>query len=121
MLQRRFPDGRLRQVRLFGPDARMLGVLSVAQGETNPRAHHFSGIDRMTGKVTVFTDASARPAGERLMDWFLPMHSGEIYGTARPVMLTAIGGMLLVLSATGTLMWWRQRSSRRRSQLARRA
>jgi uncharacterized iron-regulated membrane protein len=120
-IQQRFPDGRLRQVRLVGPEGRMLGVLLVARNEVNPRAHHFLGIDRMTGEVRVFTDASARPAGERLLDWFLPIHSGEIYGPARPVMLTVTGSLVLMLSATGLLMWWRQRSSRRRSQLARRA
>jgi len=116
VLQQRFPDGRLRQMRPFGPQGRMVGVLFVAENEFNPRSHHYAGIDRFTGEVHVLMDASARPAGERFMDWFLPVHSGEIYGAARPVVVTTVGLALLALSITGVLMWWRQRQSLRRSR-----
>lgn len=104
-LEARFPDGRLRQVRIIGPANRLTGVVMTAEDAINPRALHIAGIDRLNGEMIILTDAHALPAGEAALMWLLPTHDGEIYGPLRRPIMTLIGLGLLLASITGVSMW----------------
>lgn len=102
-MQARFPNGRLRQIRPFA--GRALGVLFVERDATNPRDHDMVMVDLMTGKMEVILDAQTAPSGDKAIAWLLPIHSGQIYGPARPYVMTLIGLALILMTVSGALMW----------------
>lgn len=118
MLKARFPDGQLRQIRLFGPQYRLFGVVMQDSDAANPRAHHMAGVDRLTGEMIVYADANASPAGQQAIDWILPLHSGEVFGPARGLVVTLEGLGLAALVVTGFWMWLARRRARRRAGMA---
>lgn len=118
MLRARFPDGQLRQIRHFGPQYRLLGVVMLDRDAVNPRAHHMAGLDRATGELIVYADANDSPAGQQIIDWILPLHSGEWMGSARGFVVTLEGLGLAALVVTGFWMWLARRRVRRRVKAA---
>lgn len=108
-LREAFPNGHIRQLRFFGGE-RLLGAVLVEDGYINPRAHTLAGVDRWTGELVVFSEASTRPAGDIFLEWLLPIHNGEIFGPASSLAPTIVGLGLFAIGLTGLLRWvWRQR------------
>ena len=111
----RFPEGRLRQIRFVGPDERLVGVVMESRLAANPRAHHLAAVDRADGRMTVWEDADRQLAGDAVLAWLLPIHTGEVLGWARTVTMTALALVLTLLTVTGVWMWavkprrWRSR------------
>ena len=114
-LRARFPEGRLRQIRFVGPDERLVGVVMESRLAANPRAHHLAAVDRADGRMTVWEDADRQLAGDAVLAWLLPIHTGEVLGWARTVTMTALALVLTLLTVTGVWMWavkprrWRSR------------
>ncbi|HET6630170.1 MAG TPA: PepSY-associated TM helix domain-containing protein [Woeseiaceae bacterium] len=112
-LERRFPDGRLRQLRFLGNNGRVLGAVMVAESSANPRAHDIALVDRWTGDLHVLADGNELHGGDAFLAWILPLHTGEIYGPFRPVPMTLLGVSLAGMTLTGLLMWTKKRAPRR--------
>ncbi len=115
LLEQRFPHGRLRQFRFLGSGERVLGVVMVATQATNPRAHHLALVDRWTGDLAVLADGDALTGGDAFLAWVLPVHTGEIYGPLRALVMSLLGLSVAGMTITGFLMWLRKRRPRRKA------
>tara|TARA_B100001939_G_scaffold300374_1_gene276289 strand:+ start:511 stop:1641 length:1131 start_codon:yes stop_codon:yes gene_type:complete len=113
-LKERLPDGRLRQLRFWGGEGRVLAAVMVAEDAFNPRAHHIAAVDRWTDDVMVFADGNALPAGDAFLEWLLPLHTGEAFGPLRPVLMTILGFSLAGMSITGLWLWIKKRPRSRK-------
>lgn len=104
-LEARFPDGRLRQIRFIGPSERLVGVVSESGSSLNPRAHHLAAVDRADGRMTVWEDGDDQLAGDAVLAWLLPIHTGEVLGWARAAIMSVLALALALLTVTGVWMW----------------
>lgn len=114
-LKTRFPDGKLRQIRLAGDGDRILGVVMIAENAVNPRAHHIGYVDRWSGKLTVMADGNHLPSGDAVLAWPLAIHTGEAYGPLRGTLMTLMGATLFSMVVTGAWLWLRKRRPRKKS------
>ena len=64
------------------------------------------------GTVLAVRDALHAPAGETLLGWLFPLHSGEALGLAGRLAWTALGTAPALFLATGGWLWWRRRARR---------
>jgi uncharacterized iron-regulated membrane protein len=114
-LNARFPDGRLRQIRFFGPDERLVGVVMESRTALNPRAHHLAAVDRADGQLTVWEDGDRQLRGDAILAWLLPIHTGEVLGWARNGLMSLVALTLILLTVSGVWMWAaKPRRNRRR-------
>lgn len=104
-LSARFPEGRLRQIRVFGPRERLIGVVMESGVTLNPRAHHLAAVDRATGDMTIWADGDHMPSGDAVIAWLLPTHTGEVLGPARGVLMSLLAVTLMLLTISGVWMW----------------
>ncbi|MFC3052916.1 PepSY-associated TM helix domain-containing protein [Kordiimonas pumila] len=111
MIADHFDDGTITQLRFMGD--RMLGAVLHASKPLNPRAHHIAGVDRYSGTLMELENASEELAGDLFMGWFLPVHSGQIYGPFRVLILSILGILLCGLAVTGIVMWLQRRPKKR--------
>ena len=65
------------------------------------------------GTATILLERSTRTrsAGEHLLHWLMPLHSGVAFGLAGRVVMCAAGFVPLVMGITGLLLWLRKRRS----------
>jgi len=111
--QHEFPTARWSRLTLGGKgpvEVRLLqpGELRESTGYTRVR------LDRQ-GRVLERYDPLAAPVGNRLVDSFFPLHSGEALGLAARLLWTVFGLLPATLLATGAWLWWR-RGQRRAAQ-----
>ncbi|GGZ07939.1 PepSY-associated TM helix domain-containing protein [Novosphingobium colocasiae] len=104
---RQFPDAPLRDVR-FGAD----GVLAVNlfAASQAPRAFDTVRVDARSGVVLASVPAAENPA---LWTTALPLHTGETFGMAGRLVILLEAAVLVFLSLSGPLLWWRARATRR--------
>lgn len=108
ILENHFEDGSIAQLR-FPMGTRILGAVIHAGRPINPRAYHLGAIDRHTGEMTVLTDANKALTGDEILEWFLPIHSGQIWGPFRVILQSLLGLLLAGLSISGLIIWWQRR------------
>jgi uncharacterized iron-regulated membrane protein len=80
-------------------------------------------VDPVTSEILVERSDRTRSAGETLMHWFYPLHSGTAFGTPGLVAMCLTGLTPIVLVFTGLWVWLRKRrgeriGARRRAQRA---
>jgi uncharacterized iron-regulated membrane protein len=76
-----------------------------------------------TGELLVERSARTRTAGEALMHWFFPLHTGSAFGSWGMVAMCIAGAAPLLLVSTGLWVWARKRRAekfemRRRERMA---
>ena len=64
---------------------------------------------RADGSVVDRRDPLRGPAGDRLIAWLFPLHSGEALGLAGRIAWTVFGVAPALLFVTGTWLWWKRR------------
>jgi uncharacterized iron-regulated membrane protein len=92
--------------------------------------HHASDIHRLGDTVVVFDAGSGemlversrrtRTAGESLLHWLFPLHSGTAFGTVGKVLAVAAGLALAALFGTGLFVWFTKRNAERSAAMRRR-
>jgi len=65
------------------------------------------------GQVVARHDPLQAPAGNRLLDWVFPLHSGEALGLAARVLWSLFGMVPALLLGSGVWLWWRRHTSTR--------
>jgi uncharacterized iron-regulated membrane protein len=109
-----FPDGRLHWILLpSGPE----GVYVVGKqsgGEPNrTKTFRNVSVDRYSGAILHVQDREDFSAGERVLEWLYPLHSGEAFGGLGRTLALLIGIAPLVLYVTGFLRWRHKRRARK--------
>ncbi len=67
----------------------------------------------LTAEILVERSDRTRTAGETLMHWLFPLHSGTAFGTAGRVVMCATGLLPMLLVFTGLWVWLRKRRGER--------
>ncbi len=75
----------------------------------------------VTGELLVERSDRTRNAGETLMHWLFPLHSGTAFGTAGMVAMCLTGLTPVLLVATGLWVWLRKRRGERIGERRRQA
>jgi uncharacterized iron-regulated membrane protein len=78
-------------------------------GDEYRRGNTIAWVNPVTAQILVERSDRTRSAGETLMHWFFPLHSGTAFGTPGMVAMFATGLAPLVLVATGLAVWLRTR------------
>lgn len=65
-----------------------------------------------TGNVSEVRDPLHAPAGDRLLSWLFPLHSGEALGLVGRGAWTLFGTVPSLMFATGLWLWWQRRRAR---------
>jgi uncharacterized iron-regulated membrane protein len=115
------PDALVRRAQSLWPDAQWTRVQIPADAAA---AHDVRLLQRGelradTGDTRVRLDAAGRvadvrdplhaPAGDRLLGWLFPLHSGEALGLAGRLAWTVFGLAPVLLFVTGAWLWWKRR------------
>jgi uncharacterized iron-regulated membrane protein len=65
-----------------------------------------------TGRISEVRDPVRAPAGDRLISWLFPLHSGEALGLTGRLAWTLFGSVPPLMFATGLWLWWQRRKAR---------
>ena len=111
-----FSDGRLHWILLPSTPSGVYVVGKQSRDEPN-RTTTFRnvGVDQYSGQVLYVQDRSAFTAGERLLEWLFPLHTGEAFGAIGRSIVLVVGLTPFVLYVTGFLRWRQKRRARRRA------
>jgi uncharacterized iron-regulated membrane protein len=71
-------------------------------------------IDQYSGEVVSARTIATMSAGDVVLEWQFPLHSGEAFGLAGRLVVFTVGLVPTLLAVTGTTIWWRKRRARRR-------
>jgi uncharacterized iron-regulated membrane protein len=112
----RFPGERIRDLRFRGEGERIMGVLFFADGHPQPRALDQVWLDRRSGAVLAVVDSRLEPAGNQIVNWLLPLHTGEALGLPGRLAVFATGATVLLSALTGPWLWLERRAARKRAE-----
>ena len=70
-------------------------------------------IDQYSGRTLHVEARRDFSAGERFLEWLLPLHSGEAFGLSGHAMIFLTGLAPTLLYVTGFLRWRQRRSAAR--------
>ncbi|WP_066482595.1 MULTISPECIES: PepSY-associated TM helix domain-containing protein [unclassified Sphingomonas] len=76
----------------------------------------YIAIDARTGALLGDTQYVRGTAGDVLVAWQYPLHSGKALGWPGRILILLAGIVTCVLTATGYLIWWRRARARRLAQ-----
>jgi uncharacterized iron-regulated membrane protein len=113
----RFPDARAAWIETPSAQSDVYRVRLQQPGEPGGRfPHTWVWLDASTGALLAAHDPLAGSAGDTLLRWLHPLHSGEALGMGGRVLVCAAGLLPAGLFITG---WMRQRIRRRAEKKAR--
>lgn len=69
-------------------------------------------VDQGTGRILRVDEAGAGPAGDKVSQLMLPIHSGRVAGLAGRIVTCVAGLVITLLSLTGIFIWWKKRAPR---------
>jgi len=120
------PDALARRAQSLWPDTQWTRVLLPSDKTpafdirllqaTEIRADTGDTRVRLRGDGTVVDqrDPLRGPAGDRLIAWLFPLHSGEALGLAGRIAWSIFGIAPALLFLTGAWLWWKRRSVQKR-------
>jgi uncharacterized iron-regulated membrane protein len=111
----RFPDGEYRFIGFPQDETGVYLVGKRASDEVNRKTtNRRLWIDQYSGKILHVREHGTRTAGEILVEWLYPLHSGEAFGEAGQVIILILGLVPLILYVTGTIRWLQKRKAARK-------
>lgn len=75
-------------------------------GDPGWYGNNLVSVDFMNGAVRSLRLAASDTAGDRFLNWQLPLHAGRFWGWVGPALIAFTGLVLVLLNATGFYMWW---------------
>lgn len=104
--QKRFPRAEVRWVETPGNDRGVYLIRLYQAGEPSRRfPKTMVWVDQYSGAVHAERDAWERSAGDGLLAWLHPLHSGEALGLPGRILVFLSGLVLPLLFVTGLLRW----------------
>ena len=70
-------------------------------------------VDAETGAVRAIKTYAGGRRGDKFLDWQLPLHTGQIFGLPGRILICISGFVVIALSVTGVVVWWKKRGARR--------
>lgn len=117
----RFPGAELRWIETPDGPAGAYRINLYQPGEPGRRFPKTNvWVDQYTGRVLGVRDPREDGAGDTLLAWLHPLHSGEAFGLPGRLVVLVSGLAPLMLLATGWLRWRQKRLAARRGRHPRR-
>jgi len=112
--QAAYPEARVTRVSLprkagDAYEIRLRQPGEVRQGSGSTRVW----IDAGRGTVLSVRDPRRAPAGDTLLNWLYPLHTGEAFGLPGRLVITVFGLAPLMFALTGLLIWLKRRRGHR--------
>ena len=70
------------------------------------------GIDATTGRLAGVQVPTGHRVGNTFSTWIKALHTATVFGTGWKAFVSLLGLVVVTLSATGGMIWWRKRSAR---------
>jgi ferredoxin-NADP reductase/uncharacterized iron-regulated membrane protein len=110
--RKRYGDAPIKNVRFPGGHGRVVAIFFATPSTTRPRASDQIWLDGYTASTLGVYEAGALPTGNVILDWMLPIHSGEVFGVAGRVLFLFGALCLSGLAVTGVWQWFERRRLR---------
>lgn len=110
--RQRFGDAPIKNVRFPGGSGRVVAVFFKTPSTTRPRASDQIWLDGYTAAPLGVYEAGNLPAGNVVIDWMLPIHSGEVFGIVGRVLFLLGALCMSGLAVTGIWQWFERRRMR---------
>lgn len=110
--RQRYGNAPIKNVRFPGGHGRVVAVYFKTPATTRPRASDQIWLDGYTASTLAVYEAGNLPAGNVFLDWMLPIHSGEVFGTIGRVLFLFGALCLSGLALTGIWQWFERRHMR---------
>jgi len=117
--RQRYANAAIKNVRFPGGHGRVVNVFLETSSTTRPRASDQLWYDGYTGEVLGRYEAASLPAGNRVFDWLLPIHTGEVFGLFGRLLFMLAALALPALAVTGAWQWWIRRKLQQSQPLQR--
>lgn len=75
-------------------------------------------IDATTGELRGVAIPTGHRSGDTFTTWIKALHMAMVFGMPMRVFVSACGVLVVALTVTGVLVWWRKRRTRRQAALA---
>ncbi|MEW5881662.1 MAG: PepSY-associated TM helix domain-containing protein [Pseudomonadota bacterium] len=100
---------------IHGPPGRASGFLFYLKraGDEHRLGDTIVWVHPVTAEILVERSDRTRTAGETLMHWLFPLHSGTAFGTGGMIAMSATGAMPILLVLTGLWVWLRKKRGER--------
>ena len=82
-------------------------------GDVHRRGDTIVWVHTASGEILFERSSRNRTAGETVMHWLYPLHSGTAFGDAGKVAMFVTGIAMLLMFPTGLWIWWRKRRAQR--------
>lgn len=69
-------------------------------------------LDGDDGSIRYLKTYAGGSAGDKFLDWQLPLHTGQILGLPGRIVICISGVLVVALSVTGVIIWWQKRRAR---------
>lgn len=114
LAQARFPGAQLAWIETPATPAGTVRINLAQAGEPSrrfPRTNVW--LDPYSGQIMAVRDAQRDSAGDAVLTWLHPLHSGEAFGLTGRILVFLSGIASAVLFVTGVLRWAQRRTSAR--------
>jgi uncharacterized iron-regulated membrane protein len=91
------------------PPARAGAPWIIASEAANRPLRSNLSVDGATGRIIERTDFSARHWIDKTIGYGIAAHEGQLFGLANQILGTLTALLLIVLSVSGVVMWWKRR------------
>ena len=113
-LRERFPAARPSSIGIDRFSSRY-SVLFHLPGDLSPEGENWAFVDMVTGEIAGMKLTATSSAGDRLLTWIFPLHTGTAFGMPGRIVIALAGVALVGMLVTGFYVWgvkWRMRLSR---------
>lgn len=113
--QTHFPEAKLAWIEMPADAQGSIRINLYQAGEPSRRFPKTNvWVDQYSGKVLGISDPFKASAGDTLIRWLHPLHSGEAFDLAGRLFVLAAGLSCPLLFVTGVMRWLQKRSGQRR-------
>ncbi|HEU4693310.1 MAG TPA: PepSY-associated TM helix domain-containing protein [Vicinamibacterales bacterium] len=113
-LRERFPAARPSSLGIDRFGSRY-SVLFHLPGDLSPEGENWAFVDMVTGEIAGLKLTATSSAGDRLLTWIFPLHTGTAFGMPGRIVIALAGVALVGMLVTGFYVWgvkWRMRLGR---------
>lgn len=110
--RKRYGEAPIKNVRFPGGHGRVVAIFFTTPSTTRPRASDQIWLDGYTASTLGVYEAGSLPVGNVVLDWMLPIHSGEVFGFFGRVLFLSGALCMSGLAVTGVWQWFERRRMR---------
>jgi uncharacterized iron-regulated membrane protein len=102
------PGGRVSIVPMPAKTDRPLRVRKRLDDEVHPNGLSLVWLHPQTGAVLARTAWRDADVATRVLEYFYPLHAGELGGVAHKVLIALCGAALFFFGVSGVWLWWKR-------------